>query len=154
MTEQDDKNKRIIEINGVKMEVDMRYATRVDTFKVGSPVKILKKNYSDSYDTYLGVIVGFTEFQNLPTIDVLAVKNDYAADMQFFTINANTKDIEIAQYNKYETLISKADIVKKMDRGIEQKEEELRTLEAKKKLFLEHFGKAYADELTNVSLEA
>ena len=38
-------NKRIIEINGIKMEVDLRNAKRIDTFKVGDPVKVLDMTY-------------------------------------------------------------------------------------------------------------
>lgn len=64
-----DQNKRVIEINGVKLEVDMRYAKRVDELRVGSKVKVLNKEYS-SYKVYPGVIVGFEEFDNLPTIVV------------------------------------------------------------------------------------
>ena len=30
-----DENKRIIEVNGVKIEVDLRSAKRIDEFKVG-----------------------------------------------------------------------------------------------------------------------
>ena len=35
------EEKRLVEINGIKMEVDMRSARRVDTFKVGDNVKVL-----------------------------------------------------------------------------------------------------------------
>ena len=41
--------KRIIEIDGMKVEVDLRHAKRVDTFKVGDNVKILDKSYEDSH---------------------------------------------------------------------------------------------------------
>ena len=30
-----EENKRVVEINGIKMEIDLRYAKRIDTFKVG-----------------------------------------------------------------------------------------------------------------------
>ena len=34
------EEKRIIDINGMKMEVDLRTAKRIDTFKVGDNVKV------------------------------------------------------------------------------------------------------------------
>jgi hypothetical protein len=51
-----EETKRVIEINGVKMEVDMRYAKRVDELRIGSRVKVLIKEYS-SYKIYLGVSI-------------------------------------------------------------------------------------------------
>ena len=56
------ENKRIIEINGVKLEVDMSTAKKIDEYRVGDNVKVLKKDYSGNYDVLAGVIV---EFVNL-----------------------------------------------------------------------------------------
>lgn len=55
----------IVEINGIKMAIDERTATiqKVDTFKVGDPVKVLIKEYS-SYNAKFGVIIGFDNFKN------------------------------------------------------------------------------------------
>ena len=39
--------KRIIEINGVKMEIDTRHAVRVDKLAVGTRVKVIRKKYGD-----------------------------------------------------------------------------------------------------------
>lgn len=39
-----DDGKRIIEIDGVKIEVDLRTAKRIDTYRVGDNVKILNKD--------------------------------------------------------------------------------------------------------------
>jgi hypothetical protein len=54
---------RVVEINGIKVEVDLRTAKRVDSYSVGTPVKLLKQEYSDTYTTYTGVIIGFDEFK-------------------------------------------------------------------------------------------
>lgn len=40
------EERRIVEINGVKIEVDMRTAKRVDSFRVGDNVKVLDKDYN------------------------------------------------------------------------------------------------------------
>ena len=37
-------NKKIVEVNGIKLEVDMRYAKRIDEFRVGDTVKVLDVN--------------------------------------------------------------------------------------------------------------
>ena len=66
-----DETRRIVEIDGVKVEVDLRTAKRVDSFRVGDNVKILDKSYQD-YKVKPGIIVDFAEFQELPTI-VIAV---------------------------------------------------------------------------------
>jgi hypothetical protein len=133
--------KRIIEINGVKMEVDLRNAKTVSSYKVGDTIKVLKKGYS-GYDVHFGVIIGFTEFKKLPTVEILYLKDNYSsADIDFLCYNAETEDVEIAPVHPYETLFSEASIVEKLDKQISNKEEELRTLRAKKAAFLQHFGK-------------
>ena len=40
-----ENNKKIVEIDGIKLEIDMRTAKRIDQFKVGDKVKILVKKY-------------------------------------------------------------------------------------------------------------
>ena len=44
----------IIEINGLKLEIDLRSAKRIDSFRVGDNVKILRKDYN-SYKSCYGV---------------------------------------------------------------------------------------------------
>lgn len=130
--------KRIIEINGIKMEVDLRHARRVDCYRVGDSVKVLVKQYSDTYTTYPGVIIGFTEFQNRPCIDLVYVSRD--GDVVFKSYTQDDKDTEIAPFNEYEQLFEKVDIVEKLDRKIVKAEEELRMLKEKKAVFLKFFN--------------
>lgn len=136
------ENKHIIEINGIKMEVDLRTAKRVDTFRVGDPVKILITGSSDA-EVKPGVIVDFEEFEKLPTIVVAyMVDSYYDGGLKFAHINAKTKD-------KYELVASSSDtmlalnksaLVDKMDREIEKKMVELAEMRQKKQYFLERFG--------------
>ena len=51
------ENKRIIEINGIKLEVDLTTAKRIDEFKVGDNVKVLRKSYNDTFEVLAGVIL-------------------------------------------------------------------------------------------------
>lgn len=135
------ENIRIIEINGVKVEVDLRTAKRVDTYKVGDPVRLLTKNYS-GYTVKYGVIVDFAEFEKLPTIEVLAVDVDaYASGgLQFYTINKKTEEIEIAPIGHMDHLFKRDDIIRRMDTEIEAKARELESMKIKRGVFIERFG--------------
>lgn len=142
-----EETKRIIEVNGVKLEVDLRNAKRIDNFKVGDGVKILLKEYNDKYTSYLGTIVGFDAFENHPTIIVAYLKADYSsATINFAHINSESKDIEICAINDWDIPYTKSDIISKMDREMNKKEEELRELTEKKNYFLNAFGKYFEKE--------
>lgn len=135
--------KTIIEVNGVKLEVDLRTARRVDELRVGSRVKCLVKKY-DSYDVYPGVIVGFDPFQVRPSITVAYLELDYGgAGLKFKTFNQDTKDFEIvAAIDNDQLEVNKANIIEKMDREAEKKRMELEEIEQRKQFFLDNF-KAY-----------
>lgn len=137
------EEKRVVEVNGVKLEIDLRTAKRVDQFKVGDRVKVLIKQYSD-YKSYIGMIVGFDEFAEHPTIIVAYVETDYSsANIKFAYLNSESKDIEICGVNEWDVPYTKTDIIEKMDRELAKKEEELRGLKEKKSYFLNMFGKYF-----------
>ncbi|KPL25618.1 MAG: hypothetical protein AMJ75_00470 [Phycisphaerae bacterium SM1_79] len=146
-----DSEKRIVEIHGIKMEVDLRYAKRIDTYRVGDAVKLLIKehSYSSSYSTYPGVIVGFCGFAHQPAIEILYLKNDGDICLMAFSEKA---DAELAPFNDYEIVFTRADVLEKMDRKIFEKEEELHTLKLKREAFVKHFGEAFPREM-EVALE-
>jgi len=141
-----EENKRIVEINGVKLEVDLRTAKVIDTFKVGDPVRVYhpKKDYSNA-EINVGVIVGFCEFSKNPAIEVMELKQSYSGIVFETVIISEEIDngVQIAAYSKYEGLISNADVVTKFDRLIQQKELELSDLKLKKKYFIDDFAKAF-----------
>lgn len=103
-------NKQIIEINGIKMEVDMRTAKRIDQFRVGDPVKLLINTSSDA-EVMAGVIVDFENFSTLPTIVVAYCSSSYwSAELKFAHINSKTKD-------KYEIVASSEDTLLALDKA-------------------------------------
>jgi hypothetical protein len=136
--------KQIIEINGVKMEVDTRHAVRIDTFQVGSKVKLLEKEtgYSTSTKVYSGVIVGFEPFASLPTIVVCYLDRDYSgANLKFAYVNTATdKKWEIVSAVDDDLPVQKADVLTMMDRDIEKKRDEIAEIERKRAYFLQHFA--------------
>lgn len=142
--------KSIIEVNGVKLEVDLRTAKRVDELRVGDRVKVLTKGYQE-WEVHAGTVVGFEPFKNLPTVIVAYLKNSYPApEIKFLYFNAQSKEVEIVKAIDDDVLdLNKANIVQQMDRDIEKKLAEVEELRSKKAYFLSNF-KAYWPELANV----
>ena len=137
---------REIEINGIKLEVDLRTCKRVDTFKVGDNVKVLKKNYQD-YSVYSGVIVDFVAFKQKPAIVVAYFNQDYSGvSIKFETITEDSKDIEIAPCLPHELKLNKARVLDKFDLQIAEKEREADELRQKKQYFIDNFGKFFEQE--------
>jgi len=138
--------KRIVEISGVKIEVDTRNAKKIESYKVGDNVKVLEKGYGETYKVYPGVIVGFDEFPDLPTIIVAVLVEEYGeADIRFKYFNKNTTSIQIAPMHDFELKLSKADMLSKMNRKIEEKLRELKELEARRDFFLKNFNKYFGE---------
>lgn len=106
--------KRIVEINGVKMEVDLSTCRRIDEFRVGDAVKILHKGNDYRSDTiFVGTIVEFVNFKELPTIKIAVFKQDYhgSAEIEFIYYNKNTKEYEIIPAMKSDLTLEKAPLL-------------------------------------------
>jgi hypothetical protein len=133
--------KRIIEINGIKMEIDLRHAKRVDTFKVGDKVRVLVKSYGDTFNTYAGMIVGFDNFKERPTIIVAYIEpGAYSADpLKFVNINQDTKDVEITAMSDDFIAADKSSIIDRMDKIILDHQQKIQEMEARKSYFLKYF---------------
>jgi hypothetical protein len=142
----EEPSKKIIEINGVKMEVDLRHAKKIDMFKVGDPVKVLKiKDSYNNAEIFPGVIVGFAEFKTQPSIEIMLLKEEYSGvDFGFIAITNEEKPMyEVIHYNDYESLFTQSNVVDKFNRQIEKKRIELEEMERKKKYFINDFQKAF-----------
>ena len=139
---------REIEIDGVKVAVDMRTVKKIDVYRVGDNVKVLKKSY-DTYHTYSGVIVDFVNFKELPAIVVAYFNQDYSGtSIEFETITKDTKDIEIAPCLPHELSINKNRVIDKFNYEIEQQQHKVDELKAKRDYFLENFGKFFEEDKT------
>ena len=141
------EEKKIIEINGIKLEVDMRTARRIDEFKVGSNVKVLD-NRNDKNEVRAGVITDFANFKDLPTIVVAIYKQGSYWDkpsIEFIDYNANTEGIEIVGVSDEEIIVSKDTIVQKFDDEIIRKRDELNDLIMKRDTFVKYFGKTESE---------
>lgn len=135
------EEKRIVEINGIKLEVDMRTAKRIDEFKVGDNVKVLD-NRNEKNEVRSGVITDFANFKDLPTIIVAMYKAASYWDkpsIEFINYNANTEGIEIVGVSNEEIIVSKDTIVQKFDDEIIRKRDELNDLIMKRDTFIKYF---------------
>lgn len=142
----ENENIKTIEINGVKLEVDLRTCRRIDTFKVGDNVKILKKQYNE-YRVYSGVIVDFVNFKERPAIVVAYFNQDYnGVEIKFETITKDSQDVDIAPCLPHEMKINKARVIDKFDLRIAEKMREADELRQKKEYFVKNFGKFFDDE--------
>lgn len=136
----------IVEINGVKMEVDLRHAKIVhENIKVGTKVKLLVKNDYSGATVYAGVVVGFEPFATLPTIIVAYISDGYNdTGLKFAHVNAKSADkYDIVPSIDDELPIKKDDVLAQFDRKIESKQAELATLEAQRDYFLRHFNRYF-----------
>jgi hypothetical protein len=140
-----DNFKRIIEINGVKVEVDLRTAKRVDEFKVGDKVKLLKKNYGDTFESHYGILIGFDEFKNLPTMIIAYLTYD---DIKFEYINTESKTAEICHLNDHDFLnINVTDILRRLGQSVAKKQEEIDQLNGKINYLKDNIGKIFKLEI-------
>lgn len=133
---------QIVEINGIKMAIDERTATiqKVDTFKVGDPVKLLMKTYS-GYESKYGIIAGFDQFKNRPTITVAYL--DYT-ELKFVYIHQGSEH-EILAVEAHDMAMEKTWILDRMQDKITKAEQELNELKSKKVYFENNFGKYFKD---------
>lgn len=137
------EDKRVIEINGIKMEVDMRSARRVDEFRVGDNVKVLEKAYTN-HRILNGVIVEFVNFKDLPTIQVAVFETSYSgSNIRFVNINEGTTDYEILPASKHEMEIEKDGVIEGLEREMTSAMNKYNELKSKRDWFIKYFEKYF-----------
>lgn len=142
------ENTRLIEINGIKMEIDLRTAKRVDEFKVGDNVKVLRKGYNSSYEILNGVIVEFVNFKELPTMIIAIFKQDYSGShLDFINFNSETEGVEISFCSEHELKLEKNKTIDRMQQEIDKKLAEAKDIQNKKDYFEKHFAKYFEKEV-------
>jgi len=144
--------KQIVEINGVKFEVDMSSAKIISEYRIGAKVNVLIKEYAEKV-VCPGIIVGFDNFKDLPTITVAYLKISYnEASIKFVYFNSDSKEVDIAPCRESDLIFNKSDVIVKMDREIAAKEKEVEDLIRKKNYFLDNFTKHFeAAMIANVN---
>lgn len=149
-----EKQTTIVEINGVKLEVDLRTAKKIEHYQVGGHIKVLVKDYDGDFRSYIGTIIGFDNFDNTPTIVIAYLKTQYAsATIEFVYWNSLNKKIEICPLNDWDVPVSKQQVLDRFDLEIEKKKSELSDMENKKNIFLKLFGKYFENEFAGISTD-
>ena len=134
------ENMTIIEVNGVKLEVDMRYARRVEEMRIGSPVKVLHKGCYGGPKVCAGVIIGFEPFKDLPTILVAYVEDNFTtSEIKVISINSSQKDFDIVACVDPDFMVDKNAILQRFDRQIAQKQREIDTIMEQRNYFTTNF---------------
>ena len=137
---------KIHEINGKKFIINEDpNMVRVEEYRIGDQVMVLKKGYGESYTMCPGVIIAFFDFQMLPSLHVAYLNVEYSsAKIEFQAFNANTKDVEFCRYEGKDLPYGKDRVLTLLDNEIEKKRDELRDIEHKKQYFVECFGKFFS----------
>ena len=139
--------KRIVEINGIKMEIDLSTAKRIDEFKIGDNIKVLRKDGSTSYKVLAGVIVEFVNFKELPTIVIATFETDYWSDhLSFIYFNSQSENIEITPCCEHELKLEKNKVVDLMQQKINKAQKEAEGMQAKLDYFEKCFSKYFSSE--------
>lgn len=145
---------RIIEINGVKMEVDLREAKTIESYKVGDSVKILiKDGYGSEYKSYVGIIIGFDDFKETPTIVIAYLKTSYSdSTIDYCYFNSKIKDVELCPLNDYDIPFTKQQVLDEFDKTIHSHQVIIDDTIEKKKMFIKLFQK-YFDKVETLTEE-
>jgi hypothetical protein len=132
--------KTIIEVNGVKLEVDMRYARRVDEIRIGDRVKVLKKSgYGNEHKVFPGIIVGFEPFVKLPTIVVAYIDTDWSSSKIAFLHYNTSCEAEIVHAADEDFHVDRDMIIARFNREIDTKRKEIETIEEQRRYFETNF---------------
>ena len=117
---------------------------RIEEYRVGDQVMVLKKKYS-GYEMCPGVIIGFYQFDALPTIHIAYLDVDYSsAKIEFLAFNEKTEDHEFCQYEGKALPYGKDRVMTLLNNEIDKKTEELEQLKHKKQYFVECFGEYFS----------
>ena len=137
-----ESTKTLVEINGVKLEVDLRHAKRVDTLRVGDRVKLLEKTYGNNVAVHPGVIAGFEPFPSAPTIIVAYLEIGYkSAELKFAYLRTTDTEskFELVPSIDNDLPVDKADVTENFDREIRRLEQEMDDIKRRKAYFLNNF---------------
>ena len=132
----------VIEIGGVKLEVDLRSAKRIDTLRVGSKVKVLDKNAGGYGGPKIspGVVIGFEPFPYLPSILIAYLNMDYGkVELKFLTLNAKTDSHQVVA-SIDDDKIDRKEVGAFFDREETKLERALEEIRERRAYFDSHFG--------------
>ena len=143
-------SKKIIEVNGVKMELDARTATiqSIDTFKVGDACMVLVPDRYDSKKKMAvpAVITAFANFKANPTIVVSYLLEGYSdVEMKTAYLNKDSSDVELVRIENNSNAFEVNKIRTKFLKTIDEKKKALFAAEDALANFDKNFGMLMAE---------
>ena len=134
---------KIMQMGGAKFEIEEPSAKRIEKLVTGSKVKVLRKTgYSSEYKVQPGVVVGFEPFPSAPTVVIAVLDTSWNdAKLEFVYLNEQLKDVEVIAAADHDAGldITRADVLKSLDREIERKRAEVENLERRREFFVKNF---------------
>jgi len=135
-----------VTIGNVSLELLPQVMRRVETLRIGTKVKVLRKEaYGDKHKVYPGIIIGFEPFKKLPTAIIAYADISYSAvDLKFLAFNTETTDVEVvAAASDDEFTTDDVQAEKWFAKEIEKKHREVADLEYKRDFFRTKLGRAW-----------
>lgn len=142
----------ILELNGLKLSVDLSQATRIDTIRVGDRVRLLEKPTYTGGEVKLhhGIVAGFEPFPSQPTIVVAYLEYSYRdVEIKFAYLNAADPEVskkwEVVPSTEDTLPLQKSDVLASLQRQINAKQEEINDIVRKRDYFLAQFGRYFGE---------
>lgn len=134
-----------VEINGVVVEFDEKLIIKQE-IKVGDPVQLLKKDYSD-YKLYKGVVTQILPFTDQPVIEVMYIEESYNSFSIRTAVIADGQEsgLKIVRIEDEFLPFTKDRAIDMLDKKIEDAEHELQNCKDRKEYFLKYYNKYFAE---------
>lgn len=113
---------KIIEINGVKMEIMPQEIKTIQHFKVGERVKLFKKEYS-SWKVMPAIITGITVTDDVSILEILGLimtYSDVKVERIILTSADTAREVFIAKIDDYEFNYSQDTAIELLDKNIDK----------------------------------
>jgi len=139
---------KTIEINGVKVDVDLRTAKQIHNLKVGDRCKLLSKSNYGGSKVYPAVIAGFDMFPSKPTIIVAYLEIEYSSVALKFAYVHEGSDYEVVGTMDEYLPVEKGDVLARFDKEITKLEEQMQDVQAKRNWFEKNFAQYFPETET------
>ena len=138
----------VVEINGVAVEFDEKLIIKQE-IKVGDPVQLLKKDYSD-YKLYKGVVTQILPFSDKPVVEVMYIEEGYSSFNIKTAVITDGQDsgMKIVRVDNEFLPFTKDRAIDMLDTKIKEAEHALQDAKDKKEYFLKYYNK-YFREIEN-----
>jgi len=131
------------QVGNFVIEID-ETVTKKEVFHIGDPVKVFEKSYSDKYNVYPGIIVGFAKTDDMAAIEVLYVVDEYSScKIKRGLVHEGNKELTIAHTEVSEFGKTITNVLESLDNATVKARFELQAAITLRSAFERNFGKAF-----------